>query len=239
MEMADCIINKASDIDLAVSAYQEFSDAADYIWKAPRLLDQERKDELGKLKVYFPDSQELAERRWHHESRKLDSTFPYLMNNGNLFSVASLYEAYLILLANDLEKITGIGLVAVRGQGNSRLSNYFKCIGMDCSKVELNHQIDAALRIRNCLVHASGVLAWSKDEKGLRQITKSGTFLSKDHRERRIKNGSNFDEVKILRSSLGDRVQITNEYAWLCSVYFRDYFIGLCIQAREFEKGKI
>jgi len=236
IEIADCIYNRANDIELAVSAHDEFSSVADYIWKAPRLLDQEKQSELDKLPIYFPNNPELAEIRWRHESRKLENTFPYIMANGNLFAVASLYESYLMLLAKDIEKATGIELDSINGRGNSRLSNYFKHVGINCSSIELYHQVDAALKIRNCLVHASGILDWSKENNVLRQIYKSGTFLSKEHRRLRKSNGSALNEISIVKSELGERIQITNEYSWLSCWYFRDYFLGLCIEARDLEK---
>lgn len=217
-------------------AYQEFSDIADYIWKAPRLLDHEREVELDKLPEFYPKDPETAEERWRRESRKLDSIFPYLIATGNLFSVTSLFEAYLILLAQDLEKSTGVSISSARGQGASRIFNYLKLIGIKFSSVELYHQMDAALQIRNCLVHASGILSWSRYENELRRIQKSGVFLSPDHRSRRNANKGEINEVQIVESHLGDRIQITNKYSWLACWYFRDYFMGLCIESPKNEE---
>lgn len=215
MVKSDCIINSAKDIKLAVVAHDEFGDAADYIWKAPRLIESERNDELAKLPAYFPSNPELAELRWEHESKKLENTFPYLMSRGNLFSVASLYEAYLILLAKNIEEETGLELHSAPGQGVSRINNYFKIIGLNYFTIKLYHQVEAALKIRNCLVHASGILSWSKEDKVIRQILASTTFLSRDHRDRRKKNKANINEVNIVTSSSGDHLEITNEYSWL------------------------
>jgi hypothetical protein len=39
---------------LAHSAYSEFGDIADYVWKSPRLIEAETKLEIEKLKAYFP-----------------------------------------------------------------------------------------------------------------------------------------------------------------------------------------
>jgi len=233
---SNCIFNKVNDIKLAVSAYQEFSDAIDYIWKAPRLLDQEKEKELEKLQTYYPSNPKMAEIRWSQEFKKLNSTFPHLMATGNLFMVASLFETYLILLAKDIEDKIDVKLSQVKGQGYSRIINYFKDIGLPYDSVALYHQVEASLKIRNCLVHAGGLLNWSKDELAIRQVVKSGTFLSCNHRGQQKGKDSYFGEVGIVESKLGDRIEITNEYSWLSCSYFRDYFLGLCIESRKLEK---
>jgi hypothetical protein len=80
---------------IAESAYREFSNAADYVWKTPRFIEKEYNDELEKL----PDDEELARLRWRLESTKLKHVFPFLLATGNLFSVTSLFETYLLRLA--------------------------------------------------------------------------------------------------------------------------------------------
>ena len=64
---------------IADRAYLEFTDVADYIWKSPRLIEHETKIETRKLKDYFPNNEEHAKLRWHFESNKLNSVFPYLI----------------------------------------------------------------------------------------------------------------------------------------------------------------
>src|SRR5229473_496563 len=77
--------------DLARNVSVEFSDVADYIWKTPNLIEQEKAVEEEKLRAYFPltgdlEKDDLARRlragRWAHESRKLFSLFPSLMASG-------------------------------------------------------------------------------------------------------------------------------------------------------------
>jgi hypothetical protein len=232
MDASNHIINKANDIKLAILAYEEFSDIADYIWKSPRLIEHEHMTELKKLPIYFPNNPEMALERWHGESKKLKSTFPYMMNSGNLFATTSLYESYLLRLVHSIEKKTGVKINTMRGQGSSRINNYFKHVGLDYASVDLYHQVDAALKIRNCLIHASGILSWSKESNNLQQIVTSNIFLSKTHRESKRKN-TDTHEVMIVKSNFGDRIQITDKYPWLACWYFRDYFVGLCIKARD------
>jgi|GEM_PF-1822672 len=237
MEAADIPINKARGIKLARSAYNEFSNAADFIWKTPRLLDSEREDELAKLPIYFPNAPQLASLRWQHESAKIDRTFPFLMSRGNLFSIASLYESYLHLLAKDIEKLTGNPLKLARGQGVSKIYNYFKAVGLNYSAIDLFEQVDAALKIRNCLFHASGILDWCKNPEQIVRVVDDLIYLSKDHRQRRIKSDNRDNEVIISKSKFGHRLEIINQYPWIVAFYFRDYFVGLCLEAKG--KGKI
>ena len=85
---------------IASNASWEFSQISDYIWKSPRLLDQETKLENQKIAEYFPDDPKLAELRWQRESPKIDKVFPYLIALGNMFSVMSTFEVYLLIISN-------------------------------------------------------------------------------------------------------------------------------------------
>lgn len=237
MESAEIPLNNARDIKLARSAYDEFSNAADYIWKTPRFLEAEREEELAKLPIYFPNAPQLASLRWQHESAKIDRTFPFLMSRGNLFSIASLYESYLHLLAKDIEKSTGNPLKLARGQGVSKIYNYFKTVDINYSAVDFFEQVDAALKIRNCLFHASGILDWCKSPEQIIRIVDNLIYLSKDHRQHRIKSYNSDNEVVIFKSKFGNRLEIINQYPWIVAFYFRDYFVGLCLEAKG--KGKI
>lgn len=224
--------------ELAERAYREFTDVSDYIWKSPRLIEHETELEVKKLHTYFPNDQKHAKIRWHFESNKLNSVFPYLIAIGNLFSVMSLFEAYLLLLASELEKRTSIPTKSARGQGVNRLFNYFKDIGINLDQVEPYAQVEAAIKIRNCLTHASGLLTWSIEKQELKRLQKSGTYLSKEHRSLRKNKGGEYDEVRIVTSGLGERLQVNNEYAFVVSGYLRDFFIGLCQSATSFKQNE-
>lgn len=222
---------KKPNLDIiAESAHREFSDAADYVWKTPRFIEKEFRDELQKL----PNDPKIARLRWHFESNKLNHVFPFLQATGNLFSVTSLFETYLLRLAKELEKITGNALHAVKGQGVQRIFNFLKACKIKPGSICLWPQIDAAIKIRNCLTHASGLLEWSRDDKELRRIVNSGTFLSKDNRKSYQKVYGNLDHVKIYASVFGDRIQISNTYAWISCAYYRDFLIELCDKSKEY-----
>ena len=213
---------------IANNASWEFSQISDYIWKSPRLLDQETKLENQKIAEYFPDDPKLAELRWQRESHKIDKVFPYLIALGNMFSVMSTFESYLLIISNELEKDTGVKVSSVSGSGINRIFSYFRSIDIDIERIDLFHQIDAAIKVRNCLSHASGILSWSRDETELRRIQRSGTYLSREDRLRRKKMNGIYSELVIVSSAFGDRIQIENKYALVLTSYLRRYLAGLC-----------
>lgn len=218
--------------NLGVRAEREFVYVSDFIWKAPRLINHERKLELSKLDRYFPNHPELKERRWIMESHKLDHTFPYLIAVGNLFSVVSLFESYLLLLASELQPHVTAQLRDVKGQGVSRLFKFFRLAGMSPERIPLHEQVQAAIKIRNCLTHASGMLDWSRENDDLRKIQSTGAYLSPEHRKMRLDKGREFDEVLLGESAFGDRLIVDNQYCYVLCNYLHNYFSALCEDAR-------
>jgi hypothetical protein len=82
--------------------FDEFSDAADFVWKAPSLIDNLTELEREKLATYFPlkgdDESDafaiyLRTVRWENESRRLEHIFPRLMADGTFLAIVSLFEA--------------------------------------------------------------------------------------------------------------------------------------------------
>lgn len=211
-------------------AFWEFQDVSDFVWKAPRLIDSERIRETKKLDAYFPDDTEHRRLRHARESQKLDATFPYMIATGNLFSTISLFESYMLLLGGELQSKTGRRLDEVKGQGLSKLLAYFKLCGALPGSIPYHEQMLAAIRIRNSLMHASGLLSWSRDETELRRLFKSSSFLALEDRERRKKVAEPMDLVNIVPSPLGDRLVVQNIYAHLLCGYLVEYFVQLCEQ---------
>ena len=162
---------------------------------------------------------------------KLHHTFPYLIAVGNLFTAMSLFESYLLLLAAELQTSTGTPVQDVKGQGISRLFKYLRSVGLAPERIALYDQVQAATRVRNCFMHSSGILSWSRDHHELRRLQASGSYLSPKHRKmRRAKEGT-FDELSIKSSALGDRLVVNNQYAWVLCGYLRDYFVAICTEA--------
>ncbi len=211
---------------LGWGAQLDFDDAADFIWKTPTLIEHQTEIEKAKLYQYFPDDVRMRLLRWRLESRKLEKIFPSLMSTGNVFIVVSLFEMYALRLCLLTQTFSEASLRGTKGQGISRTFEYLRGTGIDHGSCRLWTQVDAALKIRNCLMHASGFLAQSRDEKDLRRILKSGTFLPREHRNSK-------DMVQIAETDLGQRLQITNEYPWLLCCYLRDFFLEMCQLARQ------
>lgn len=164
-------------LDLMIlRAKQEFNDVGDYIWKIPRFVESEYQVELQKLSSYFPDEPDLAKIRWKLESRKLEATFPFMISSGNIFSLTSLFEVYMLMLAKEVDSVAKVELNKTRGQGINKVFSFLKTCNIELNKLILWPQIDAAIKIRNCLMHASGLLDWSRDEEELRRIVKSSVF---------------------------------------------------------------
>lgn len=209
-------------------AFLEFDDVADFIWKAPRLIESERRLEAVKLDAYFPDDGGHRQHRKEMEQRKLDATFPYMIASGNLYALLSLFETYLLLLCGEIQNLTGKQLSDTKGQGVSKLLAYFKGCGVAPESQPLHDQVMAALKIRNCLMHASGMLSWSKDAPELRRIVKTMSFLSPEHRQRRKKHADRPPLVNVVSSSLGDRIVVQNIYSHVLCSYLIQYFMSLC-----------
>ena len=83
---------------LAREGALDFGDTADFIWKAPTLIERQTEIEKAKLQEYFPNDMRMRLLRWRFESRKLEHLFPLLMSTGNVFAVVSLFETYLLRL---------------------------------------------------------------------------------------------------------------------------------------------
>lgn len=213
---------------LIYTSYLEFLDIADYIWKAPKFIEKEIDQEIQKLDLYYPNDKKSQEIRWKYESRKIFNVFPYLNSTSNLFSVVSVFEVYLLRLGHEIEVYSDKKLCDISGQGSTKVFKYLRKLYIRPEALGLWMQIQSAIKIRNCLVHSCGILSWSRDEVEIRNIHRNKLFLSKEDREHRKKLEVSFDEVNILSSNFGERLQIDDMYPWILSVYFRDFFVELC-----------
>jgi hypothetical protein len=163
---------------LSKAAYIEFSDVLDFIWKTPKLIESETKLEIRKLQTKFPlngdpehdaMSEKLRRMRWVHEHHKLENVFPYLMATGNLFSSISIFETYCLMLCKVVERNGGLSLSECSGAGLARLFKFCSYAGIDLERAVFRQQVNVAIKIRNCLFHANGLLSWSRDETELRR----------------------------------------------------------------------
>src|SRR5262245_4689210 len=103
---------------LTLHAIWDFNEALDFIWKAPRLIEALAGEEIAK--DYFPDDPKGRALRALLESEKLLRTFPRLLAHGNLFSVCSLFESYVLRLSAAIDENGGPLLREFQGQGVAR-----------------------------------------------------------------------------------------------------------------------
>ena len=221
----------------------QFSHLLDYIWKAPRLIDHERRLEFSKLDAYFPimgnDSKEdilnmdLQIRRWESESNKLENSFPRFMASSNLFIAASLFEISNASLAQIIESRSTDRICNHKNQGLARIRNFYENHGINYKELRLHRQVEAALKIRNCLYHANGLLILSREQTALRDIIRNNIYLENDTRERIKKMSAPIDYIEITSSNIGEQILLKNEYAHIATAYFRDNFVELCSLAKK------
>jgi len=211
-------------------AFHELNDISDYIWKSPRLLTHEKTLEQQKLETYFPDGGRTAEIRRHYESVKLNETFPRLIAVGNLFSTLSVFENYVLLLLNLLQEHSTTLPKHESSQGVAAHLKAAKVYGAAPYDAKYYEQVCVAISIRNCLMHAKGLLAAFRSGEALKTQIKQCKFLCSDDRKRRAVRGKSLgsDLVSIEQAELGEQLAITNEYSHHVCFYLREYFCALC-----------
>jgi hypothetical protein len=228
--------------DLGREAMDEFGDVGDYIWKLPRFIEQETAREKDKLEAYVPLTDDLEankkviywrKQRWDHESKKLLQLFPNLIATGNLYSCLAIFEAYCLRLSRLIERRSNLLVKDAKGRGVSKIFSFFKSAGIHHFDLAFVHQVEAALMVRNCLIHAEGLLSWDKDEKSLRRIINKGVFLSPNHQARRKKLNDVPDEVIIVSDEIGERVKISNDYPFVVMTYARGYLLSALQEAHQ------
>jgi hypothetical protein len=216
--------------ELEWNAFRDLNDIQDFIWKSPRLLAHETALEREKLATYFPDGGLNADIRWQNESKKLNETFPRLIAVGNLFSALSVFENYVLLLLKILqENVKDIPKQAL-GHGVAKHLEATKAYGVDPGGLKYYEQIRVAISIRNCLMHASGLLsAFGKAEALKAQVAQRRYMSSntKSFQTERARPPSR-DVVSVEASELGDKLVITNDYSHTVCSYLREYFSALC-----------
>jgi len=204
----------------------EFDHALDYVWKAPQLIESLVTKELNA----YPADSDVRQLRWRWESEKLYGTFPRLMSHGNLFAACSLFEVCLLRLVTSLQNQTGRELDQSNAQGVTRWLAFLRSFGIEPDKCLLWPQVDAAIKIRNCLVHAMGLLQHIRNSSEIRRIVESGIFLATEHRRTLSVEDEATARVGIKLTDLGDTLEINNAYSWIVLAYFRDYLLNLCNQ---------
>jgi hypothetical protein len=144
----------------------------------------------------------------------------------------SLFESYLLLLADEIQPHVTVQFRDVKGQGVNRLFKFLRFAEIYPERISLYEQVQAAIKIRNCLIHASGMLEWSRESDELRKIQFTGAYLSPKHSKMRLDQGRKFDEVLLDDSALGQRLSVDNQYCHILCGYLHTYFSELCEDVR-------
>jgi hypothetical protein len=217
----------AEDIEeFAWRVMHEMSDVSDYIWKSPRMIERETKLEIDKLARYFPNDRSTAQLRWKDESHKLTETFPNLIAVGNLFLSASLFERNILELLKLLERHMPPKEELESTNGIRQHLRALKNFNVDPAVAPYYEEILVAITLRNCLMHAGGLLSASREADKIRGIVARRAFLGREIKQKR--KGKTVDDVVIKITNNGERVQISNSYSHISCTYFREYIIGLC-----------
>ncbi len=216
--------------ELEWKAVTDFDDVSDYVYKSPRLLTHEKNLERRKLAVYFPEVGIDAEIRSHYESVKLNETFPRLIAMGNLFLVLSVFENYVFDLLKLLQDHNPVVPKLSLSRGVAEHLKATKAYGAEPYEAKYYEQVLTAISIRNCLMHAKGLLASSRQADALRTRISHCKFLSSDLKKRRSEREgpSARSEVTIEGTGVGERLVVTNDYAHLACHYLGEYFCALC-----------
>jgi hypothetical protein len=224
---------------LAHAACFEFEDIADYVWKSPKLIEAETKLEIEKLEAYFPltgfpdedaKASKLRATRWFFESRKLGNVFPHVMCHGNFFTSLSVFEAYVLMICREINECQILSLKSYSGRGISKYWKYLSDVPINLRALAFHEQIVAALALRNCLLHANGILAWLKNPEEVRQIVRERKYWA-DYTRNKITREESAD-VRIIDGSLGEQLIISNDYAHTVLHYLRFFFVDLCKNAQ-------
>jgi hypothetical protein len=235
-------------LELEAEASRSFEHLSDYVWKTPRLIEAEESLERLKIETYFPITGDNEKDRLHMRMRalrnalempKLQYSFPTFIANSNLFLSASTFEYYCLNLCKLTETQSKMYVKDIPGNGASRFLNYLKKNGIIAERSPFYRQVMAALKLRNCLIHANGVInMMNKDSKEIRRIVASHEYDSRFKFDKSPKPWPpETPVVRILATPVGDQLMVDNEYSWIASVYFHRCFENLVMQALRNSDG--
>jgi len=206
--------------------YAEFDHIGDFIWKSVRLLEHETRIELAKLDAYFPTDSPNRDARWAIESHKLEAAFPYMIATANLYLVTASLEQDLLLLATDVDATAA--LAGIRRHGMSRFEEFFAGLGAPLPRAPCWEQVSFAFAVRNCMLHAAGALSHSREAERLRRGVVERRYIVPSRRRRILaRSPEHADILLVTHPTLGERLELKNDYPWSLAALFRDFFLDL------------
>jgi hypothetical protein len=152
--------------------------------------------------------------------------FPRLLANSNLLLAVSLLEFQTFRLTRIVVRRSA---APARLRGIDTLFSVLRQRGIIPESVDLWPQVQAAIKIRNVITHASGLIDLSSEATEIERIVLSQTYLTT--RSRQAVSDDAAPLMVIERSQAGNALRITNTFVWAAVAYCRDFFIGLCMAA--------
>lgn len=220
--------------EMVRSVRSQLSDMCDFIWKSPSVIETERRIEARKIDAYFPAGQsELSDTlrglRAASSELRIESVYPYMLSTGNFFAALSALEAFLLLLAKEVEILFGSNFKDAKGMGLEKINNHLRGVGIDLNKAECHMAITSAFSIRNCMVHCAGILELSRDSEKIKNIISGYQHLDGVARENARKGMKGLvNRVVINKGEFGERIVISNDYAHSACAYGSTYFRSVC-----------
>ncbi len=212
---------------------EDFNALLDYIWKSPRFIRYESEFEEKKLEGYFPEEEAksdphvefLRNARKYFEDKQL-LRFPRYISTSNLFLATSLFEHYLYAICRGFEQLCDCKVTEQRGNGCERFFRFLEKAGLKPRNAPLYVQVDAALTIRNTLLHANGDLRLSRERQKVEDISNRKLFMEPD---RRKSPGMTDDwgNKEVYISSDNDHMNINNFYSYRAAVQYREYLLDI------------
>ncbi len=174
----------------------------------------------------------LRERRFVHEFGKLLVDFPDFMGSSSFVMVLARLEYFLFLICKDHERASNIRLDQFKdgSRGVRRLLNYVASVSRRYAPDDKLEQVRHAITLRNCVVHANGVVALSKDEARIREIVAARLYYPEQLRSSQDTERC-VHHPKVEQTLVGERLVIPNHSAhWICAAA-RDSLMSLCVEA--------
>lgn len=213
---------------LAWQISSEMEDIADYIWKSPRLLEHETRIELEKVVDMAAAGSRVAGWRWSIERKKLTETFPHLIAVANLYMAVSACESHVLRILRLLRNHRP----AVNSAGSAGFNKHLAAcrdFGILPEKSPYYPQVLAIVEVRNCLMHANGILDASKKRTQIKAIVSERMYVDSELRRYWKKNGIlSKDNIWIEETEYGDKLDIDNLFSYHCTYFLREFAIGLC-----------
>lgn len=220
--------------DLGLTFYSDFNDLLDFIWKLPEFVEQQRLIELNKLEIYFPfsgdadkDQRVLSLRNMrtslHH--RRLNELFPDALATSSFLMGVSWHERNLLLLCKKISAKLNINLGKNHGVGG--LWKFLQKSEIPIERSRNYAEVKIAYDIRNCFIHAGGLLEFSNSAAALRSIVNNKTYLP--IRLRTIPQGEHWNpNVDIASSELGETIRLSGNFSYYAANILKENVCDLC-----------